>query len=93
MIGYSDSAPFSVNVGPTAVSENTKGVYADAVKHVLRDSTGTSSAAPESASGEHSGSSAVRSTSSAAQQAEFKTFLASRTRKSVYDELPPLEKE
>ncbi len=85
VIGYSDSADFAVNVGPVAVTDQAEGRFAAAVKPVVRESLARAS--PQDSAHE-SQQQSVKS----AQQSDFKAFLESRTRKSIYDELPPPER-
>ena len=100
VIGYSDSAEFSVHVGPTPVSDASEGLFANVVKPVVRDARGDAQPpAGGSSAAERTGVSPAqglgrdtKARSSAAQQAEFKQFLESRTKRSVYDELPPPER-
>jgi len=86
VIGYSDSADFAVNVGPVAVTDPTEGRFAAAVKPVVRESLARAS--PHDSAHDSQPPSAK-----SAQQSDFKAFLESRTRKSIYDELPPPERQ
>ena len=98
VIGYSDSADFRVNIGPVAVKTQAEGRFAGAVKPVVRDShTRVSpSGATEDARQQQTATPAKETkplqTAKPGQQSDFKAFLESRTRKSVYDELPPPER-
>ena len=86
VIGNSDSADFSVNVGPVAVTDPTEGRFAAAVKPVVRD--GLTRISPQG-----SAQDSQQQNAKSAQQSDFKAFLESRTRKSIYDELPPPERQ
>jgi len=97
-IGYSDSQPFAVNVGPVAAApEQTAGRFADLVTPVVRpaaarpeakghDERRGRAAGPSSPEG---GSHADRVKSLA--QEEFRKFVEQGRRRSssFYDELPP----
>ena len=86
VIGYSDSADFAVNVGPIAVKDPAEGRFAAAVKPVLRE--GLTRVSPEGGAHDRQQQGAKP-----AQQSDFKAFLESRTRKSIYDELPAPERQ
>ena len=79
-----------MNVGPVAVKDPSEGRFAAAVKPVKRDSLTkvSPSGAPENKQQQQHLATPRQDTKSS-QQSDFKAFLESRTRKSIYDELPP----
>jgi hypothetical protein len=102
VIGYSDSADYTVNakVGPVAVKDPAEGRFAGAVKIVVRDSltkVSPSGAAEDTRQQQTAtlgkGANTSQQDARSGEQSDFKAFLQSRTRKSVYDELPPPERQ
>ena len=68
------------------MTDPAEGRFAAAVKPVVRD--GLARISPQGSAHDSQPASAK-----SAQQSDFKAFLESRTRKSIYDELPPPERQ
>jgi hypothetical protein len=82
IIGYSDSKPFAVNVGPVAVDDSTQGKFQDLVKPTMVDAAPAAKGQRESQKG---------------TQDEFRKYMAERKSLvpalHIYDTLPPPSKQ
>lgn len=88
IIGYSDSKPFGVNVGPVAISEGTEGKFAGLV------SSRVVPAGPEGKKGEEGKGEEGKGQNS---QAAFRSYMEEQKKKleagrNLYDILPPPKK-
>ena len=95
VIGYTDSRPFAAAVGPVAAAlGEAKGRFADLVSVQMRPSPtnaqppAETTAAAAAAGSPQSSSASAAATKQLAQE-EFRKYMESRKRSSLYDDLPP----